>query len=138
MIIDTVIIIIVGKAVIRNTYQSLIYVALCSEKYVEFLIVCCQLLAPDKLHIDEVIREIIEDGRESFRNLDKKTKTEDTSKSLASEILFYWQIMMALMLLSFFVSCIAAFAQHFQMKIDVEESNQLRAKLPKNVRIGIK
>ena len=40
---------------------------------------------------------------------------------------------MALLLGSFLLSCISQVAQHYQMQIDMEESNKLRARLPKNV-----
>jgi membrane protein YqaA with SNARE-associated domain len=125
-----------GKAVIRNTYQSLLYVVLCSEKYVELLIVCLQTLAPDSLHIDQVIREIIEDARESFKNLDK-VKDRGASNSMASTFLFWWQILMAILLGSFLLSCVSHFAQHHQLQIDMEESNKLRARLPKNIRLEL-
>ena len=40
---------------------------------------------------------------------------------------------MALLLGSFLLSCISQVAQHYQMQIDMEESNKLRSKLPKNI-----
>lgn len=112
---------------------------LCSEKYVELLIICLQTLAPDSLHVDQVIREIIEDARESFKNLDTRKDKDGASASsgMASTFLFWWQILMAILLGSFLLSCMSQFAQHHQMQLDMEESNKLRAKLPKNIRIEL-
>jgi hypothetical protein len=47
---------------IRNTYQSIIYVTLCSEKYLQMLINLLQYLTPDGLQVDEIIREVLEEG----------------------------------------------------------------------------
>ena len=44
----------IGKAIIRNSYTSIIYVALCSEVYLEYLIHILQYITPDSLHCDQV------------------------------------------------------------------------------------
>jgi hypothetical protein len=86
--------------VIRNLYQSLMYVALCGEEYIQLIIrvlvrpfnntaktallphACPsrhpgltvrgkqQYLAPDSWKVDGAIREIIEEGQASFRRID--------------------------------------------------------------------
>lgn len=58
----------IGKAVIRNSYQSVIYLALCSERYLELLIQALQYIVPDGLHLDNMIREALEEGRTSFQS----------------------------------------------------------------------
>ncbi len=56
----------IGKAIIRNGYQSIIYVTLCTEKYLDMMIIFVQNLVPDTWHVDQTIREILEDNRASF------------------------------------------------------------------------
>jgi hypothetical protein len=128
----------VGKAMIRNTYQSIIYVTLCSEKYLQMLINLLQYLTPDSLQIDEIIREVLEEGRASFQNLEKKGAGPEiikkSSQSIASKIALYWQLFMGMLLFSFFLSCISQFAQFYQMSLDQIESNELREKLPTAIR----
>lgn len=58
----------IGKAIIRNGYQSIIYVTFCTEKYLDMIIVFMQNLVPDTWHVDQAIREILEDNRASFTN----------------------------------------------------------------------
>ena len=127
-----------GKAFIRNGYQSVLYVVLCSEKYVQMLIQTLQYLAPDNWNIDGVIKEILEDMRASFQNY-QSTKANDDKKGSysASTFLFWWQLFMGLLLFSFFVSCISQFAQHYQFLIDTEESNKLRSRLPNSVKLDL-
>ena len=43
-----------GKAVVRNSYQSLLYVALCSEEYLDIAIRYLQYFSPDFLRLDQV------------------------------------------------------------------------------------
>ena len=58
----------IGKAVIRNGYQSLVYVAMVDEKVMEFIVRGLQSLAPDGWHIDSKIREVLEAGRAQFNS----------------------------------------------------------------------
>jgi membrane protein YqaA with SNARE-associated domain len=123
----------IGKAVIRNLYQSLMYVALCGEEYMQWVIRMLQHLAPDSWEIDQVIREIIEDGQASFRNIER-AKGTSTATTSATALLFYWQCIVGTLLFLFFLSCISQFAQFYQLTLDQEESNKLRARLPPKVR----
>ena len=125
----------VGKAIIRNFYQSLIYVMLCQEEYMKMFIELLQYLTPDSFQVDEAIRDVLEEGRASFQqNQDGIVKqSENNEPSLAANIMFYWQLFMAILLLSFAASCISQFAQYYQMTLDHEESNKLRALLPPSV-----
>jgi uncharacterized membrane protein YdjX (TVP38/TMEM64 family) len=41
----------IGKAVVRNAYQSVVYVALCSEAYLETMITCLQVVSPDAFQV---------------------------------------------------------------------------------------
>ena len=100
----------IGKAIIRNGYQSVMYVALCSEAYLEMIIQVLQYLTPDYLHCDKIIREILEEGRASFhQGLSTTTAVQSGSKkdkgfvgmsgettnrghSYAMILMFWWQV----------------------------------------------
>ena len=64
------------------------------------------------------------------------TTTTSTEASLAATLMYYWQIVMTLILLSFLTSCISQFAQHYKMTLDNEEISRLRAKLMKQQMYG--
>jgi len=99
-----------GKAIIRNGYQSVMYVALCSEAYLEIIIQVLQYLTPDYLHCDRIIREILEEGRASFHQGLSATSTVQTGSkkdkgfgavngemsnrghSYAMILMFWWQV----------------------------------------------
>ena len=124
----------IGKAVIRNGYQSVVYIALCSEKYLEYLIRSLQYLAPDSWRIDQMIRDVLVESRESFKKLeDSADSPAKPMSSLASSFVFYWQLLMTIMLATFLLSCISQFAQHHQLQIDMVESEKLRRRLPPGV-----
>lgn len=135
-----------GKAVIRNGYQSVMYVALCSEAYLEMIIQLLQYLTPDYLHCDKIIREILEEGRASFhqgvngasptqvgskrdKSVPSSGDTSNRGHSYAMILMFWWQVFMMVILLSFLLSCVAQFAQYHQMTIDTEEIAKLKQKL---------
>jgi hypothetical protein len=99
-----------------------------SEKYVEWLIQTLQYFTPDKFQLDVYIREVIEDGRESFRNKALNVAVT-TEKRSPTNFFFYWHLFMGLLLLVFLMSCISQFAQHYQMTIDNEELAKYRARL---------
>lgn len=98
----------IGKAIIRNGYQSVMYVALCSESYLEMIILVLQYLSPDYLRCDKIIREILEEGRASFHKglsttptasvvskKDTKGVTADNSTgghTYAMILMFWWQV----------------------------------------------
>ena len=124
---------IIGKAIIRNGYQSVVYVALCSEKYLELLIQLLQRLAPDGLNIDQLIREVLEETKSSFENMSKGEikKKSTVGEATPGEIFFfYWQILMVALLMAFLLSCISHFAQYYQLILDTEVSRKLRSRLP--------
>lgn len=108
----------------------------------EMFIKMLQYLIPDRLNLDEMIRDAFEEGRESFQNLSKKSLSSDasdiaspsatagkTTHSAGEIFLFWWQIFMASLLVVFFLSCISHFAQYYQLTVDQEESNKLRKRL---------
>jgi hypothetical protein len=86
----------IGKTIIRNSYQSMIYILLCSEEYLERMIHIVQYLLPDQWHCDEFIRNIIEEGSQSFQqklhqkhptnNITTTTTTTATSTICASTL----------------------------------------------------
>lgn len=151
----------IGKAIIRNSYQSILYVLLCSEEYLEHLIQLLQFISPDQLHLDQYIREVLEEGRESFKHLSKQvtkgapvpslstiaapfsdSQGASSSSSMSNPstgdiFYFWWQIFTVLLLIAFFISCISHFAQYYQLTIDQEDSNKLRNRLPHSVREGL-
>lgn len=202
----------IGKAIVRNTYQSIIYVVLCrysivlysmvcyrylpdhmpvyllvclfaclqfmhlvmtstlmnhfpsfcSEEYMEVLIRSLQHVVPDSFQLDQRIREVLEEGRESFKSIGNKNngviysssgsgsnisggdeaKTAATAAvgiemSTGAVFLFWWKILMCTLLCLFFVSCVSQFAQYYQMTLDQADSNKLRKRLPSNVRMEL-
>ena len=52
-----------------------------SEEYLERLILLLQYISPDQLQLDQMIREILEEGRESFRHLGRSSATDNASVS---------------------------------------------------------
>ena len=114
-----------GKAVIRNTYQSILYVCLMHPRYMEYSIVAIQNLVPDWLHIDHLIREAIHDCKTTF------TRGDSTSPTTLGQV---WTILMASLITVFVLSCIQQFAQYYQLSIDNEESDKLRGMLPSHVK----
>jgi hypothetical protein len=99
-----------------------------------------QYFSPDSLRLDGKIRQIFEEGRESFQNLNNNvatTKSDPETHTTGELFMFWWQIFMASLLCVFFVSCISHFAQYYQMTVDQDDSNKLRKRLPSNVRLDI-
>jgi hypothetical protein len=94
-----------------------------------------QGFAPDRLHIDHTIRNVLEDIQESFH--DHIERQEDgtsivvpkVSSSEGSLIFFWWKIFMVLLLSSFFLTCISHFAQYYQLILDRNDSELLRKRL---------
>jgi len=149
----------IGKAIVRNTYQSIIYVVLCSEEYMEVLIRSLQHVVPDSFQLDQRIREVLEEGRESFKSIGNKNNVVINSSSgsnisggdeaktataaaviemsTGAVFLFWWKILMCTLLCLFFVSCVSQFAQYYQMTLDQADSNKLRKRLPSNVRMEL-
>lgn len=114
-----------------------------SEEYLETLIRTLQQISPDQLHLDQCIREVIEEGRESFKNFGKtnnnKSVHEEKEITLSTGVLFmvWWKVVMILLISVFFLSCISHFAQYYQMTIDQADSNMLRKRLPTSVRLEL-
>eukprot|EP00606_Chrysophyceae_sp_TOSAG23-5_P000099 GSChrysophyteH2.ASY1.ANO1.368.1 assembled CDS len=135
----------VGKALIRNGYQSLVYVAICNEKYLERLIGFLQWVAPDSMQVDHRIRLALEGARYSFGHLGKATDGATTATATGSggggdmghDFKLYWQCVMGTLLTLFFANFVAAVAQFHQLQLDTIECKKLRARLPPNIRRGI-
>eukprot|EP01039_Chlorochromonas_danica_P006839 gene6839-7559_t len=126
----------IGKAIIRNSYQSFVYVMLCSEEHLEMLISLLQYLVPDKLELDHTIREILEDSRQSFqskilaKNSTEINTTELDARNSAQTFAFWWQLFTGCLLTFFLLSCLSHFAQYYQLMIDRDDSHKLRKRLP--------
>jgi|MDTB01.3.fsa_nt_gb hypothetical protein len=135
-----------GKAVVRNGYQSLIYVAMADEKVMDFIVRGLQSLAPDGLQIDSKIREVLEAARAQFNSagLPSKgggTKAVKVAASAAAstggifgQLKLYWQGVMVIFLALFLLSCVTALAQHRQLLEDQRASEKLRDKLTPRMR----
>jgi hypothetical protein len=127
----------VGKAVVRAGYQSLVYVGIANERYLDLIITALQSLAPDQLQIDQSIREVLEQARASFRagsSGKKGSAAAKGSEGVFDKLMLYWQGVMVIFLALFLLSCIDALAQHTQLQMDQEESGKLRAQLSDAVR----
>ena len=118
----------VGKAIIRAGYQSLVYVGMANERYLDLIIHALQGLAPDQLHIDQKIRDVLEQARSSLR-ADSKKGGQTASRGVFDKLMLYWQGIMVMFLATFLLSCVDALAQHTQLQKDQEESGKLRAQL---------
>jgi hypothetical protein len=110
----------IGKALIRNTYQTLIYVALCDEFYMNKIIQTLQHLTPDWLNLDTLIREAISDLQRAFTTSNSSSSSSsDSSSSIGANttntFTTLWNIMMATFLTLFLLSCIQQFAQYYQV-----------------------
>ena len=118
-----------------------------------------QQLSPDYLQCDKIIRDVLEESRNSFhkqlnsnlksgdaatvmeivkRNGDSyviSTKTSNNNNnniahhSYANQVFFWWQFLMGVILISFFISCISHFAQYHQLQVDEAEIKKLKHKL---------
>lgn len=132
-----------GKAVIRNSYQSFFYVMLCSEEYLEYIIRWIQHVLPDDWALDQTIRDLLEQGRESFQrkiheqSQDATTSTtassiSDTANShaLSEQVMVVWNMFMTLILTTFFLSCLAEFSQCYQRVLDDQDAQILRLRVP--------
>ena len=127
----------VGKAIVRAGYQSLVYVGLANERYLDLIITALQSLAPDQLQIDQKIRDVLEQARSSFRAGDGGKRGSDAVKGsggVFDKLMLYWQGVMVMFLAMFLLSCVDAVAQHTQLQKDQEESGKLRAQLSEAVR----
>jgi len=118
----------------------------------EILIRSLQHIVPDSFLLDQRIREVLEEGRESFKSLGNKNngminsdsssgssveKEKATEMSTGEVFIFWWKILMCTLLCLFFVSCVSQFAQYYQMILDQADSNKLRKRLPSNVRMEL-
>lgn len=137
----------IGKAIIRNAYQSFFYVLLCSEEYLEMIIRILQRLSPDHLDMDTAIREVLEQGRESFqRKIPHRSTTQEPviipaeaaavgtgSSNISEQVFFAWQLFMAAVLVTFALSCFSEFAQYYQRVLDSKVIDKLKLRLPESV-----
>lgn len=106
-------------------------VALFSEEHLNELIWGLQKITPDHLHLDEFIRDALEDIREQshagIRTHDAtqndhiisggRVSTSDHALH-HSNVLAYWSMLMTCVLLYFTLSCVEQFAQFYQATID--------------------
>lgn len=151
-----------GKAIVRNSYQSFFYVLLCSEEYLEIIIRLLQHLLPDSWELDHVIRDILEQGRESFQRKLHESQQQhqqqpnvtdpdsllassstilpnDASQqhphnsALSEQLMILWNIFMTLVLTTFFLSCLAEFAQCYQRVLDDKDAQILRQRVPPHI-----
>jgi membrane protein YqaA with SNARE-associated domain len=143
-----------GKAVVRNSYQSFFYVFLCSEEYLERIIRVIQQLLPDSWDLDNAIRDILEQGRESFQrkmhesqqqgSLEGQQNTEafqgeqqqphpHQQSVLSEQLMTLWQLTMTIILTTFFLSCLAEFAQCYQRVLDDQDAKVLRERVPLHI-----
>ena len=81
---------------------------------------------------------MLEEGRASFQNMDKAERSSSAEhSSAASQVVFWWQIFMGMLLLTFGLSCISQFAQFYQMTLDQVKSNKMRELLPHTVKASL-
>lgn len=135
----------VGKACVRNTYQTLIMVALFSEKYLEIVIRTLQSIVPDSFHLDTFIREALEDFQDSSQKELKKQQADasavnsgesppETTHHGHSTLANLWSTFLACILIYFTLSCVQHFAQFYQAMLDKEKSDSYKMKLPSHVK----
>jgi hypothetical protein len=115
----------------RGEAVDIIMCCMRSEEHLETVIRGVQYIIPDKFQLDHIVREILEESKESFHN--KIRVSPDLSSSVTSPSIafgFWWQLFTGSLLGVFFLSCITHFAQYYQLVIDREDSNKLRKRLP--------
>ena len=120
----------IGKAIIRNSYQSVLYVTFCSEAYLEGMIRGLQYMSPDVLAIDTTIRSKLEALRASFTNPipnpSSISSTQDGAREASGwagielDAKALWTMLMCGMLVLFVSSCLEQAAQYYQYLEDVE------------------
>jgi vacuole membrane protein 1 len=122
----------IGKSIIRNGYQSIIYVSFCSENYFDKVVVSLQAIVPDWIGLDKAIQDGIGGLRNSFR----ESATIAHQKSTASLTLpeGVWASVMVIMLGLFLGSCIEQCVQYYQFTVDRKELQEMAANLPENER----
>lgn len=120
----------IGKAIIRNTYQTVIYVTLCSEEYMDVIIRILQNLAPDWMHIDQLIREAVQQTQLAFRRGTVGTQAPST-------LGYIWNFIMFALISLFLCSCISQFAQYTQLTQDNEASDKMRERLPAKIKAAL-
>eukprot|EP00602_Paraphysomonas_sp_CaronLab_P011099 CAMPEP_0185023178 /NCGR_PEP_ID=MMETSP1103-20130426/5863_1 /TAXON_ID=36769 /ORGANISM="Paraphysomonas bandaiensis, Strain Caron Lab Isolate" /LENGTH=571 /DNA_ID=CAMNT_0027555635 /DNA_START=68 /DNA_END=1783 /DNA_ORIENTATION=+ len=130
-----------GKACVRNTYQTLLMVTLFSERYLEVFIRTLQRLVPDGLHLDAYIREALEEFQESSqREIQQQEGGEEVNTHSShghSALAHAWSILMTVILVYFSLSCVQHFAQFYQAMIDKEKSDSYKMQLAPHVRRGL-
>ena len=107
-----------GKAVIRNSYQSLVYVALCTEAYLERAIVVLQMVLPDVLQVDASVRTSLEALRESFMAPTTRTSTVNVDAPGLLGAVTPYTVVMLMALVFFAASCVEQAAQFYQYQLD--------------------
>jgi len=135
----------IGKAIIRNGYQSLVYITICTESHLQRLISLLQRLLPDSLGWDEHVREVLEGGK---RALQGSTSTgagtgtgiagagdsgSGTPSGPAAQLRVMWTGVMSMLLCGFLVNFIASLAQMQQMRADQVQSKRLRGRMDPSV-----
>lgn len=119
----------------------------------EQLIWLIQSLTPDFFNLDKTIREVIEEARQNFQDINRDAakaaaaaasggdikagllaSSEGMHRSAGEMFIFWWQIFMGSLLFVFFVSCISHFAQFYQLTLDQQESKRMRQRIPSSVR----
>lgn len=134
----------IGKAIIRNSYQSFFYVLLCSEEYLDRIIRIIQHLLPDSWELDQAIRDLLEQGRESFQRKIHETDADRAAAAaaaasgasqsqLSEQLMGLWNIFMTFVLTTFFLSCLAEFAQCYQRVLDDQDAQILRHRVPPHI-----
>ena len=119
------------------------------------LIGVLQWLAPDGLNIDQIIREVLEETKAGFESMRVECAGTEASVGVGlgtaaglkgagvsnektqtpgEMFFFYWQSLMALLLLGFVLSCVSVVAQYYQLVLDSAVSEKVRSRLPAKVR----
>jgi vacuole membrane protein 1 len=126
----------IGKAIIRNGYQSLVYVAVCSKQYLEKITTVLQSLLPDLLGLDEKVKTFMEQGQ---KNATATSIPIDSNTNIDTDlnVKFCWQLFSMILLSIFFFNFISAVAQMHQQQLDTVESAKLRARMRPSVRVSI-
>jgi len=125
----------IGKAVIRNGYQSLVYITICDDAHLQRLILFLQRLLPDRFGWDAHVREVLEGGKKALQG--STTHSAGASSGTTAQLRAAWAGVMAMLLCGFLVNFVASLAQMHQMRADQVLSKQLRRRMNPSVKAQI-
>lgn len=136
----------IGKAVIRNGYQSLVYITICTESHLQRMILLLQRLLPDGLGWDGHVRAVLEEGKKALQGstataaaaaADEDGRRNGAGEGTTAQLRMAWAGVMSMLLCGFLINFVASLAQMHQLRADQALSKQLRQRLDPGIQAQI-